>query len=137
MYPLLRGDVSLGTYYNSDKDEEGFFAENGKGHFYNISEDIFNALLVADGRHPWDVGGSERDEVIAELEKIGIIQTRRFVWSGLINRFVVIPTVRPDEHMRRFFCILNKLLPKAACLLFLAGVFSRNLVPMETSEKSV
>lgn len=129
MYPLLREGVSLGTYYDEDEDKEDFFVENSQGNFYSVTKELFNALLVADGMHPWDETDLMDDELIRKLKKAGIIQTNRFVWSGLINQFVIVPVVRPDKHMCQYFCILNKLLPKAACLLLVAGIFCKILIP--------
>ena len=122
MYPMLRDGVSLGSIYYEDSEDYDYFAENYKGEEFIISESLYTELLDTDGTRPF-----KNNWAIGELKAAGIIQTSRFVWEGLINRFILLPI---GQRARRAKCIcgfINAILPYLSFASITVGIVAKML----------
>lgn len=130
MNPMLREDVELEEIAAEDDPCEDFswgdaavhrYAANAAGERFAIGEDIYRALLLADGRGPLALPpelSASYDGILQELILDGLLQTSRFIRSeDRFNRFVLfmIPkrtpisprsaggSSSPSPSRRRFF----------------------------------
>ena len=54
MHPILKDGVNIGTFQYDDEDPAvtHYYAENAEGEEFEITEEVFHALLHADGTRP-------------------------------------------------------------------------------------
>lgn len=118
MYPRLRDGASLKVYIN-ESSETKYFAENEWNERVEISYRVYKELLLADGTRPIHISKSLLDE----LKNERILTTSRFVFEGIISRFILIPF---GKNLARFQPIcrwINVMLPLLAVSLFAVSVF--------------
>jgi Zn-dependent protease len=118
MQPILKSGVELGTFTEDDSDELHYYAEDEEGNAYEIGVTVFEELLRADGINVLDLP----DDVISKLEKLDLIQTRRFVKSGhLLNRFILFPVGHRIDKYRELCAKLNKWLIPVSSVVYISG----------------
>ena len=121
MYPILKDDVTYGTFqYDDGSDETHYFFENPSGETFEVDYEIFSALLRADGTEPLAL--SDPQNVLPELIRCDLVQTSRFVRSDIFNRFILFPLGNNVKRYRRLCSALNAVLPVLSVLVFVIGV---------------
>lgn len=122
MYPMLREGVCVGTVLCPDSGETEYVAENADGEVFEISYDIYKALLHADGTRPMKFRNSEQD-IISLLESNGLVQTSRFVLEEKgFNRFILFAIGSRANKYRLLCGMINRILPFISILSFLIGI---------------
>jgi len=125
VHPILKDGVNIGTFQYDDEDPAvtHYYAENAEGEEFEITEEVFHALLHADGTRPLALPDKGR-RILPALKRRGLVQTSRFVREkhSLFNRIILLPFGSRVLRMRRFFCILN-----AALFLLFAPIFAIGL----------
>lgn len=122
MHPILRDGTELGTIiHEADPVGKRYYAYNPDGKKYEISQEIFDALLKADGTKPMDLP----NEIITALKKCKLIQTARFVKTAdsIYNRFILFPIGSGANKYRKICILLNRLLPITAFSIFAVAVW--------------
>lgn len=115
MYPILRENISLGVVSFEGESEIHYYVRNEDGDEYELPRRLYHALKNADGTH--SVGISSEQKML--LEKRKIITTSRFVFNGLLNRFIIL-AIGKRSHSIRFLCqVANRVLSCASIPFFL------------------
>lgn len=123
MYPMLKEGISIGTFNYEGSNEAQYFVQNRDGEEFEISHELYKALIHADGTGPLKVRNCGATRLIEELDRCGIIQTTRFVSDeGLFNRFIVLPIGSRARKYRSYCMVLNQLIPLVAILMFVVGI---------------
>lgn len=123
MYPMLKEGITIGTFNYEGLNETHYFVENCTGEEFEISHELYKALIHADGTAPLKVRNCGAMTLIEELKRHGIIQTTRFVSDdGLFNRFIVLPIGSRIRKYRPCCVVLNQLLPLLSILMFIVGI---------------
>lgn len=126
MYPLLMEGVKIGTFEDEDTGETGYFAENADGESFELGEDIYRLLMLADGRHDFYAQGlPPRDtaRIIRWMKKKRLIFTSRLHLDFPFGRLVLILVGNHTAILKGPCTLFNRLLPYACVLLCLAGSF--------------
>ena len=79
MYPMLKEGITIGTFSYEGSDEIHYFVENGEGREFEISYELYKALVHADGTKPLRLRHCGGKKTVEELKRLGIIRTSRFV----------------------------------------------------------
>ena len=87
MHPRLRDGVSIGTFRYKDSPEKHYFVENENEDQFEVSYRIYKDQVEADGTHPFHISKS----VLRQMKKDKILTTNRYVFDGIISRFVLLP----------------------------------------------
>lgn len=127
MYPLLLDGVKLGTYENDEGEDDGFFAENARGETFDIGDQIYDLLLIADGCHDFYKQGLPRREVtriIRDLKKCRLISTSHLQLGFPFGRLVLFVVGDQSRAFRGPCTAFNQLLPYLCLFLSAAGAFS-------------
>ncbi len=128
MYPMLKEGISIGTITYEDSDEVEYYVENSEGEEFEISYELYRALLRADGTRPLRLKNCGRN-MIAELKEYGLIRTSRFVSDeNVFNRFIIFPIGARAKKYRPLCRLVNMFLPMTSVWLFIIGVFLRWMV---------
>lgn len=135
MNPMLREDVELEEIAAEDDPCEDFswgdaavhrYAANAAGERFAIGEDIYHALLLADGRGPLALPpelSASYDDILQELILDGLLQTSRFIRSeDRFNRFVLFMIPERTPNIASFCRGIHLTLPIAAPLFLIAGL---------------
>ena len=121
MYPMLKEGVELGTFTYEGAPEKHYFISNPDGEEFELSPELFRMLMGADGTHPLPVP----PRMLHRLKRNGLVTTSRFVFQGLVNRFILFPVGRRGRRMRAVCGVVNGLLPLVAPVAFAAGMAAR------------
>ena len=121
MYPRLKEGVSIGTFTYEDSPEKHYYAENKDKVEFEISHRVYRELLRADGTHPIRVSKT----LLRELKKANILTTSRYVFTGIVSRFVLLPLGQKAQRFQPICRVLNILLPVLAAVLFAASLFAK------------
>lgn len=127
MYPLIREGVQVGTYEDEETGETGYFAENADGESFDLGEDVYRLLMLADGRHDFYAQGlpaEDTADILRQLEECHLVFTRRLRLGFPFGRLVLVLVGDRAARLRRPCAFFNRLLPYACLLLCLAGAFS-------------
>lgn len=120
MHPRLRDGVSLGAFQKGFS-ETHYFVENEWEERFEISYQVYIELLQADGTHPIHISKS----VLEEMKKEEILTTSRYVFEGIISRFLLIPLGKNLAKFQPICRWINVALPLLATLLFAVSVFAK------------
>ena len=127
MKPMLRENVSLGTFEYEGSDEIHYYAESADGREYEISHSLWDALDQADGTHPLNLP-DKGEYMLPTLREMGLIRTSRFVRTGrLQSRFTLFPIRQKARNPRiwktTFFglCLLSALFFPTGIILWASG----------------
>lgn len=142
MNPMLREDVELEEIAAEDDPCEDFsrgdaavhrYAANAAGERFAIGEDIYQALLLADGRGPLALPpelSASYDDILQELILDGLLQTSRFIRSeDRFNRFVLFMIPERTPNIASFCRGIQLTLPIAAPLLLAEGLLLQFFYP--------
>ena len=116
MHPRLRDGVSLGAFQKESS--EHYYVENEWEERFEISYWVYRELMHADGTHPVRLSNS----LVDKLKKEKILTASRFVFEGIISRFILITF---GKNLARFQPIcrwINVVLPLLAVSLFAVSV---------------
>lgn len=123
MHPFLQEGVTLGTFQYEGSCVTHYYIENADGEEFEVGRSLWNALLRADGTRPLSLPDKGR-KILPALKRRGLVQTSRFVrCDGVFNRFILFPIGNRLRSCRPLCRIVNALLPLAALLLFIPGVY--------------
>ena len=118
MYPMLRADVSLGTFTCENDAKEHYIVVNPDGNEYELPYKLYHILEKADGTHPISLSRNLK----RRLERDKIITTSRFVSAGVINRLIVFAIGNRSRYIYQFCQAVNKVLAFASLPLFLLAM---------------
>nr|WP_295306014.1 site-2 protease family protein [uncultured Blautia sp.] len=121
MHPVLRDGVSMGTFQRENSAAVGYFIENAKGEEFEISRDLYKALLHADGTKPLNLPGKGKD-IIPTLERLELVRTSRLEKEDEFNSLLSFPVSSKVKKLRPFCKVLNNLLPLVSIIVFLVGI---------------
>lgn len=116
MYPMLRDGVSLRVEACGDDTDECCIVTNDRGKDYRVSPGLYRILKHADGTHPLKLSRRKRKA----LEKRRIITTSRFVFCGVINRYILFTIGRRVRIIRPQCRVINTILARASLPFFLS-----------------
>lgn len=119
MHPRLRDGVSIGTFTYKGSPEKHYFVENEHEDQFEVSYRVYKELADADGTHPLRISKS----LLRRLKKDEILTTNRYVFDGIISRFVLIPFGKSIARFQPICRIINAVLPFLAVLLFAISAF--------------
>ncbi len=119
MHPRLQDGVSIGTFTYQGSADKHYFIETKNKKEFEISYRVYRELMRADGTHPLRISGP----LLAQLKKDNILTTKRFIFDGIINRFIVFPIGNRVARFRPVCRFMNAALPFSAALLFPVSVF--------------
>ena len=123
MYPFLKDDVVFGTFQREGSDELCYFFRNPSGDEYEVDRELFLALINADGTKPLNLP-DEGKNLLPTLIQSDLVQTSRFVrMDGILNRWVLFPLGSRIRRYRRYFKIINCLLPAISIFCFIVGIW--------------
>lgn len=123
MYPVLKEGVSIGTFQYEGSDTIHYYVENADGKEFEISRNLWDALLQADGTQPLNLPDNGR-RILPKLKKNGLVRTSRFVrGDGILNRFILFPIGSRSQDGSLFAKATNEILPILAILLFSVGIY--------------
>ena len=118
MYPILRDDAFVGTFTYKNSDKVRYYAENGNGDMFELTKDLYNALLEAEDTHPLLLDKCDKN-LINYLKKEKLIHTSRFVFDGgLFNRFIIVPIGDRANRLKKLCRCINFSLPVMSVLIF-------------------
>ena len=126
MYPLLMEGVQVGTFEDEETGETGYFVENADGESFELGEDVYRLLMLADGRHDFYAQGlpaEDTADILRQLKECRLVFTRRLRLGFPFGRLVLWLVGDRAARLRRPCILLNRLLPYACLLLCLAGAF--------------
>ena len=119
MHPRLRDGVSIGTFTYKGFPEKHYFVENEHENQFEVSHRVYKELAGADGTHPLHISKS----LLRRMKKDKILTTNRYVFDGIISRFVLIPFGKSITRFQPICRIVNAMLPFLAVLLFAFSAF--------------
>lgn len=123
MYPMLKEGITLGTFSYEGSDETHYFVENDEGGEFEISYELYKALVHADGTKPLRIRHCSEKKTVEELKRLGIIRTSRFVSDdGIFNRFILLPIGSRARKYRPLCVLANQLLSFLSILIFVIGM---------------
>lgn len=128
MHPRLRDGVSIGTFTYKGSSEKHYFVENKNETEFEVSYHVYRELLHADGTHPLRISKT----LLEQMKKDKILTTSRYVFDGIISRFVLIPLGRNIKRFRPVCRLINTMLPVLSAIIFALAVFFKqhcNYVP--------
>lgn len=129
MYPRLRDNVELGTYTLEDSTEENYYATNPDKVDFEISKNVYEALLHADGTAPLRLRCRNKKAIEKELKKAKLITTSRLVLQGVFNCLILVAVGRRAKRIKKWSALCNGILPILSVLLFAAGLIALVAVP--------
>lgn len=119
MHPRLRDGTSLSVFTFKGSLEKHYLVKNEKGRKFEISYRVFQELKHADGTHPLHIP----TELQKRMKKYEILTTNRYVFDGILSRFILIPLGKNIKRFRPICCWINAFLPVAAALLIGFALF--------------
>ena len=123
MYPMLKEGITIGTFSYEGSDEIHYFVENGEGGEFEISYELYKALVHADGTKPLRLRHCGGKKTVEELKRLGIIRTSRFVSDDeFFNRFIFFPIGSRARKYRPLCVLTNQLLPFLSIIMFVVGI---------------
>ena len=123
MYPMLKEGISIGTFCYEGSDTIHFFIENADGEEFEISREVRDALLQADGTRPLDLPDSGR-KILHKLKRYGLVRTSRFVRDdGFFNRFILFPIGNRCRNGSLVCKAINTVLPVVSALIWAISVY--------------
>lgn len=121
MHPILKEEVSLGTFQLQGSEEIHYYAKSAAGDRIEIDRQTFEALIHADGTRPLALPNKGKD-IIPELKSKGIIQTSRLCRDEYGDVYFILIPLRKYAPGRDKICkIINKILPVVSVLTFILG----------------
>lgn len=122
MHPVLKDGVAIGTFQYEGSDVTHYYVENAEGDEFEISCNLWNALLRADGTHPLELPDKGR-RILPKLKEYGLVHTSRFVQeNSFINRFILFPFRGIGEKGKKACKTINSFLLVTTILIFIAGI---------------
>lgn len=119
MYPMLREDAELYTFFDEDKCEMHYAMKNVAGDVFIISHDLYYKLLGADGTRELKLN----PRCVSMLVEYGILINTRIIRDSDDDMIVIIKRFKPQaKHLRRKKPILQYMLPIAAVLSLSMGM---------------
>lgn len=119
MYPRLQNGVSVGTFTYNGSPEKHYYVENKKEVQFEVSYRVYNELLHADGTHPLRISKTS----LEKLKKNNILTTDRYVFDGIISRFIVLPLGKSVTRFRPICQLVNAALPYFTVFLLAVSIF--------------
>lgn len=118
IHPRLRDGASIGTFTYKGSSEKHYFVENELEERFEISYRVYKELMNADGTHPVHLSKS----LVDKMKQEKILTTSRYVFEGIISRFVLIPLGGNIARFQPICRWVNVALPLLATLLFAVAV---------------
>lgn len=123
MYPVLKEGVSIGTFQYEGSEDIHYFIENADGEEFEISHNLWKALIQADGSQPLALpDGGKNDLPFLKMHEL--VRTSRFVRDkGMVNRFILFSVGNRIKTKSMICRAINALLPVVSILILIIGVY--------------
>lgn len=118
MHPRLQEGTTLGFSTFDDSSDRHYFIADRNDRRYSISFPLYRELSRADGTHPLHISR----ELLEKLKDYDLLTTRRFLFDGVLNRFILFPIGSNARRFRPVCRVLNVLLPVLALVLFVISM---------------
>ena len=119
MYPRLLDGVTVGTFSYKGSSEQHYYVENSDKKRFKVPYQIYREVTHADGTHPLRIPGS----ALKKLKKEKILTTRRYVFDGIISRFILLPFGKRIARFQPVYRLINAALPFMGALLLAVSIF--------------
>jgi len=134
MYPRLQDGVSIGTFTYKGSSEKHYFVENKHEDQFEVSYHVYKELIHADGTHALHISKN----LLSRMKKDKVLTTSRYVFDGIISRFVLVPLGKSIARFQPICRTINTVLPFVAVILFSVSVFLKQKhTPYSTSDLNV
>lgn len=125
MHPRLHEGVTLGYFTRRDDSQRHYFIMDKNKRRFEVSYTVYQELRRADGTHPLRISSN----LLKQLKAHKLLTTSRFLFDGLINRFILFPIGRGAKRFRPLCRILNRILPFLTLALFAAAIVTMRGFP--------
>lgn len=119
MHPRLQEGTSIGTFTYRGSSDKHYFIEDKNKMEYEVSFHVYQELMHADGTHPLHIS----EQLLEQLKNNNILTTKRYIFDGVINRFILFPIGHKVVRFRPICRYINAALPFLAFFLLVVSVF--------------